>query len=468
MPERTFDLEERSMKTNRRSFLKTAARLGGWSVLLSQTGCTGLSGLPLRRQASMAGFRAQPLERIRVGIIGVGARGTGFVRRLSEIPDVEIKALCDVRPERVARESKLLVEKGRPAPAAYTGSQEVWRRLCESQEIDVVYVVTPWLCHAPMALYAMRCGKHVAVEVPAAMTVADCWRLVDTAEATRRHCMILENCCYGYNEMLALNLCRKGVLGDLIHGEAGYIHYTGKSYLEEDPTDEKGGQWRQRWYKEHTGNAYPTHGLGPVCQYMGINRGDRMEALTSMSSASLTRNRAVAEKYGKDSPQARDAYMMGDINTSIIRTRRGRTIMLQFDTTNPRPYSRINMISGTKGVLADYPLRVALEPAAHEWLDEKKLEALKAQHVHPLWDKNGEAAKKMGGHGGMDFLMDLRFCHCLRNGLPLDIDVYDTALWSSVVELSERSVLRGGTAVEVPDFTRGGWETAAPLGIVAI
>lgn len=456
------------MQTNRRGFLRNAAWMGGAAALISQSGCKGLSALTAGRGANMAGFRVEPMERIRVGIIGIGARGTGFVKRLSAIPDVDIMALCDVREERVARESKALVGQGKPAPAAFFGTQEIWRKLCEMREIDVVYVVTPWLWHAPMALYAMQCGKHVAVEVPAAMTVEDCWRLVDTAEATRRHCMILENCCYGQNELLALNLCRQGVLGDPIHGEAGYIHYTGKSYLEEDPTDEKGGQWRQRWYKQHTGNAYPTHGLGPVCQWMGINRGDRMDALTSMSSASLTRNRAVAEKYGKDSPQARDAYKMGDINTSLIRTRRGRTLVVQFDTTNPRPYSRINMISGTKGIFADYPLRVALEPDVHDWMDAKKLEELAVRYAHPLWDKNGEAAKKMGGHGGMDFLMDLRFCHCLRNGLPLDIDVYDTALWSSVVELSERSVLSGGSAVEVPDFTRGGWQSAAPLGVVTM
>lgn len=456
------------MKTNRREFLKTAAQAGGMATLLSQTGARGMSEGTVKRGASMAGFRVKPMARIGVGIIGVGSRGTGFVRRLAEIPGVAIKALCDVREERVVRESKRLVEKGLPAPAVYAGSLEIWRKLCESPEVDVVYVVTPWLWHAPMAVHAMHCGKHVAVEVPAAMTIEDCWRLVDTAEATRRHCMILENCCYGFNEMLALNLCRQGVLGDLVHGEAGYIHYTGKSYLEEDPTDEKGGQWRQRWYKEHTGNAYPTHGLGPICQSLGINRGDRMEALASMSSASLTRNRAVAEKYGAESPQARDAYKMGDINTSIIRTRRGRTITVQFDTTSPRPYSRINLISGTKGILADYPLRVALEPDVRDWMDEKKLAELKARYVHPLWDKSGESARKMGGHGGMDFLMDLRFCHCLRNGLPLDIDVYDTAAWSSVVELSERSVLQGGTAVEVPDFTRGGWETTAPLGIVTM
>jgi len=452
----------------RRQFLRSAAWAGGAALLAAQTGCRSLAGAGSARGGSMMGFRAPPLPRIRVGIIGIGARGTGFVRRLAAIPDVDITALCDVREARAVREAKALTDAGKPAPALYTGTETAWRGLCERPDVDVVYIITPWLWHTPMALYAMQCGKHAAVEVPAAMTVADCWRLVRTAEATRRHCMLLENCCYGFNELLALNLSRKGVLGDLIHGEAGYLHYTGTSYLEEDPTDEKGGQWRQRWYKEHTGNAYPTHGLGPVCQWMGINRGDRMDALTSMSSASLTRNRAVAAKYGPESPQAKDAYKMGDINSSLIRTRRGRTILVQFDTTSPRPYSRINLVQGSKGIFADYPLRVALVPDVHAWMDDAKLEALKTEHAHPLWDKNGEAARRMGGHGGMDFLMDLRVCHCLRHGLPLDIDVYDTALWSSVVELSERSVLNGGSAVDVPDFTCGGWQTAEPLGIVTV
>lgn len=456
------------MKTNRRGFMKAAAWAGGLAGMLAQPGCAALSGFSERKGKNMAGFRAEPLERVRVGIIGTGSRGSGFVKRLSDIPGVEVKALCDVHEDRVAQQVRVLTEKGRPAPAAYFGSRDVWRKLCESKEIDVVYVVTPWLLHTPMALYAMQCGKHAAVEVPAAVTVEQCWQLVDMAEATRRHCMILENCCYGENELLALNLCRKGVLGDLIHGEAAYIHDCRSLYLAEDAKGGTDGQWRLEWLKQHTGNAYPTHGFGPVCQYMDVNRGDRLEALTSMSSAPLGLGLAAADKYGKGSPQAKTAYKMGNMNTSLIRTYRGRTIMVQFDTLSPRPYSRLNLISGTKGVLADFPLRVALEPKAHAWMDDKALEALKAKYVHPLWDKNGEAAKAAGGHGGVDYMMDLRLSHCLRNGLPLDIDVYDTALWSSLVELSERSVLRGGAPVEVPDFTRGGWKTADPLGIVTI
>ena len=416
----------------------------------------------------MAGFRAEPLEKVRVGVIGLGHRGPGAVQRLSSIPGVEITALGDLYEERVAKQVKALADKGKPAPQTYNGAKDEWRKLCESKEVDLVYICTPWLLHTPMAVYAMQCGKHAATEVPAAVTLEQCWQLVDTAEAAQRHCMILENCCYGANEMLALMLCRKGVLGELVHGEAAYIHDLRASNLNEEAAGGYQGQWRLEWAKQHTGNPYPTHGLGPVCQYMDINRGDRFEYLTSVSTAQLGLSLAAAAKYGKGSPQAKMAYKLGDMNTTLIRTYRGRTIMVQHDTTSPRPYSRINTISGTKGILSDYPLRVALEPKAHDWLGEKALEELKAKYVHPLWDKSGELAKKVGGHGGMDFLMDLRLCHCLQKGLPLDIDVYDTALWSSLVELSESSVLRGGAPQKVPDFTRGGWKTAEPLGIVTV
>lgn len=433
---------------------------------LAQAGCRSLSQFPARKGACMAGFRAAPLEKVRVGIIGLGHRGPGAVHRLASIPGVEVAALCDLFEDRVAKQAKVLAGLGKPAPATFFGSKDEWRRLCESKGVDLVYICTPWLWHTPMAVYAMRCGKHAASEVPAAVTLEQCWELVDTAEATQRHCMLLENCCYGANELFALMLCRKGLLGELIHGEAAYIHDLRASKLREEKENGYQGQWRLEWSKQHTGNPYPTHGLGPVCQYMGINRGDRFETLTSLSTAQFGLSLAAAAKYGKGSPQAKMRYRLGDMNTTLIRTYRGRTILVQHDTTSPRPYSRLNTISGTKGTLSDYPLRVALEPDAHEWLGEKELEALKAKYAHPLWGTSGETAKKVGGHGGMDYLMDLRLCLCLQQGLPLDIDVYDSALWSSLVELSERSVVRDGKPVEVPDFTRGGWKSAEPLGIV--
>ena len=453
------------METDRRGFLKAAACVGGMVGMFGQTGCSSLDAGPGRADVRMMGFRASPIEKVRVGVIGVGSRGPAAVKRLSAIPNVEIVAIGDLYEDRVARQVKMLADQGKPAPVQFFGSKDEWRKMCEMKELDLVYICTPWLWHTPMAVYAMECGKHAVTEVPAAVTVEQCWQLVNTAEKTRRHCMMLENCCYGYNEMFALNLCRKGVLGDLVHGEAAYIHDLRKSKLSKTGYQ---GQWRLEFSKQHTGNPYPTHGLGPVCQYMDINRGDRFEYLTSVSSGQRGLTLAAQEEYGKNSDEAKTVYKLGDMNTTLVRTYRGRTIMIQHDTTSPRPYSRINMISGTKGILADYPLRVALDPKAHTWMDDKALEELKAKYIHPLWDKNGESAKKMGGHGGMDFLMDLRLCHCLQNGLPLDIDVYDTALWSSIVELSERSVEREGASIKVPDFTRGGWKTADPLGIVTI
>jgi len=255
------------------------------------------------------------------------------------------------------------------------------------------------------------------------------------------------------------------VLGDLVHGEGAYLHD-----LRDLKFSESGYQdmWRLNYSKQHTGNPYPMHGLGPICQYMGINRGDMFEYLTSVSSNQFGLTQFAAEKYGKESAQAKASYKLGDMNTTVIRTYRGRTIMVQHNTTSPRPYSRINTIMGTKGILSDYPLRVALEPKAHEWLGDADLAALKAKYIHPLWDKNGTAAKKAGGHGGMDYLLLLRLTYCLQNGLPLDISVYDSALWSSLVELTERSVQKRGASVDVPDFTRGGWKTTEPLGIVEV
>ncbi|MFA7172245.1 MAG: Gfo/Idh/MocA family oxidoreductase [Kiritimatiellia bacterium] len=453
------------MQLDRRSFIKAAALVGGAASLAAGSGCRTLQFKGITAAGSMMGFRADPLPKLRVGMIGVGHRGPAAVKRLSRIAGVRITAVSDLLQEKVDRQVQVLKERGAPAPDRYFGNPLEWRKLCESEQVDLVYLCTPWLCHTPMAVYAMECGKHVATEVPAAMTLEECWQLVETAEKTRRHCMMLENCCYGENEMMMLNLCRQGVLGELVHGEAAYIHD-----LSSGKISRTGNQvhWRSKWSIAHTGNPYPTHGLGPICQYMNINRGDRFQYLSSISSDQFGLTLKAKSVHGDKSEQAKARYALGDMNTTVIKTYRGRTIMVQHDTTSPRPYSRLNLISGTKGLVADYPLRAALEPQAHAWMGEKELAEMKAKYIHPLWDKSGEAAKKAGGHGGMDFMMDLRLCHCLQHGLPLDMDVYDAALWSSIVELSERSVLRKGGSVKVPDFTRGGWKNAEPLGIVSM
>ena len=453
------------MATNlgRRAFLQQTAWMGAAAAMSgSLAGCRTLGDAS---NMSVAGLKCSPLEKIRVGVIGLGARGPGAVQTYSTLPGVEVTALSDLFQDRAERQQKALKDKGKPDAAVYAGSEHAWKKLCESDKVDLVHVTTPWLLHAPMALYAMRCGKHVAVEVPAAVTVDECWEMVETSEKTRRHCMMLENCCYGESEMFALMLCRKGVLGELVHGEGAYLHDLASYKFSKTGYQ---GMWRLNFSKDHTGNPYPMHGMGPICQYMDINRGDNFDYLTSVSSDQRGLTQYAVDTFGKNSPEAKETYKLGDMNTTVIKTRRGRTIMVQHNTTNPRPYSRINTITGTKGTLTDYPLRVALSPKSHGWMSDAELAELKAKYVHPLWDKNGESAKKSGGHGGMDYLLLLRLCHCLHNGLPLDISVYDTALWSSVVELSERSALKRGASVDVPDFTRGGWKTAAPLGIVEV
>lgn len=453
------------MKTNRRDFLKGTAWMGATAAL---AGC--VSSAAKLCNGAMTGFAAPALKKVRIGHVGLGMRGPAAVQRMSAIPGVEVAALCDLYEERTGRLQKWLKEHGKPAAKEYVGP-EAYKALCES-DIDLVYITSPWALHTPIALYAMEHGKHVAIEVPSAMTIDECWALVEMSERTQRHCMQLENCCYGEIEMLTLNLVRQGKLGELVHAEGAYIHdLRALNYC--DPA--KGGYqgyWRLKWNTEHTGNPYATHGLVPLMQSMNINRGDQFDYLTSVSTRQIGMDAYAKETFGADSWQARLHPRLGDMSTTVIRTMNGKTIMIQHDVTSARPYSRINLMSGTLGVLNDYPFRIALadKPGApaHEWFDEKRTMEIRETYKHPLWKKAGELAKKIGGHGGMDFLMDLRLCYCLQNGLPLDMDVYDLAASCSLAELTERSATHRGASQDIPDFTRGGWKTAKPLGIVDI
>jgi predicted dehydrogenase len=449
------------MEQPRRDFLKTLTCSTAASAL---AGCQTANPPRASGAGSVFGLKAPALDEVHVGFIGVGHRGPAAVRRLSRIPKTKVVAICDVFEARVAKSAQDVMAAGHPQPAGYFGSEHIFKKLCERPDVNLVYVCTPWEWHVPMALYAMQCGKHVVVEVPIAMTVADCWKLVDMAEKTRLHCMMLENCCYGEDELFALTLARNGVLGELVHGDCGYIHELRAGLL--DNTYYK--NYPLEYFRRHAGNSYPTHGLGPICQYMGINRGDRFERLVSMESAEFGLTSYIKERFGPNDPRGQVRYASGDMNTTIVRTERGRTIMVQYGRYSPRPYSRINLISGTKGTLCSYPLRVALSPRWHDWVDEKTLADLKAKFTHPLWRKVGELAKKAGGHGGMDFLMEYRLCHCLLNGLPLDHSVYDGVTWSALVELTEQSVKQDGSSVAIPDFTRDGWKTAEPLGLVEV
>lgn len=458
---------------SRRDFLKIAAA-GMATVGLSQFKGFGETmvrpandpPLPLQRWGkTVMGLKCDPLDKVRIGVIGLGMRGLDGVDRLLKVEGVQITALCDILADRVEAAKKLVIAAGQPEPATFSKGDQAWMELCRRDDVNLVYSCTPWELHTPNAVYAMNQGKHVAVEVPAALTIDDCWQLVDTAEKTRRHCMMLENCCYDFFEMTTLNMARNGILGEIMHAECAYIHDL--RWLKFD--GEKGYQdmWRLKYSMKHTGNPYPTHGLGPVAQIMGINRSDKMDYLTSMSTNQVGMSLYAKNTFGEDSDVAGQNYKLGDMNTTLVHTANGKTIMIQHDTTSPRPYSRIHLISGTKGIAQKWPdQRIALEPDSHKWLKQDEFKSLMEKYDHPLFKKVGERAREVGGHGGMDFIMDYRLSYCLRNGLPLDQDVYDAAAWSSIVELSEKSVLSGSQPVDIPDFTRGEWLYTKPLGIV--
>ena len=454
------------MKTNRRNFLRiaglTGAGLAGSGIINAQgAGLDGMTDASLNQhhvkagqQFNMSGYAVPKLETVRVGIIGLGNRGPNAVERMTHIEGVEIKALCDIRPERIDNAKKRL-GKTKHDPVTYTGKEEAWKKLCERDDLDLVYICTPWHLHAPMAVYAMNQGKHVCVEVPAAKTIDECWELVETSERTRKHCMMLENCCYDFFELLTLNMARQGFFGDIIHAEGAYIH----DLLEGNFSKDKYYKlWRLK-ENQRKGNLYPTHGLGPIAQIMDINRGDKMDYLVSVSSADMTMEKMADKLASSDdfyAPFAGKTYR-GNMNSTTIRTRRGRTMLIQHDVSSPRPYSRIHLVSGTRGVASKYPEPARIS-AGHEWFTDEEFKAIEEKYKPKIIARVGELAKEVGGHGGMDFIMDWRTIDCLRNGLPLDQDVYDAALWSSIAPLSEWSVANRSNSIDVPDFTRGSWK----------
>jgi len=413
-----------------------------------------------QQKFNMSGYAAPKLDKVRIGFVGLGQRGPGAVERMSYIDGVEIVALCDQYPDRVEALQKLLEKQGLPRAKGYSGSKDAWKAMCENPGIDLIYITTPWRWHTPMAVYAMEQGKHAATEVPAAVTIDECWQLVETSERTKKYCMMLENCCYDFFELLTLNMARQGFFGEIVHGEGAYIHNLLDLNFKKDGYAE---MWRLKENQHRNGNLYPTHGLGPICQIMNINRGDQMEYLTSMSTNDFQmaqRAKAEAAKDSFYSEFATDHYR-GNMNTTTVRTYKGRTIMIQHDVTSPRVYSRIHLVSGTKGMASKYPdPKIA---TSHEWAKPEEMKELEEKYTPEIVMKIGEMAKKVGGHGGMDFMMDWRLIDCLRNGLPLDQDVYDAALWSCIAPLSEQSVANRSNSVDIPDFTNGAWKTNAPV-----
>jgi predicted dehydrogenase len=406
-------------------------------------GATSMLGVPFARH-----------ETVRLAIVGTGLRGTSVLGEWLAVDGVRITAVCDVVPEKAARAAKMVTDAGHPAPAIYTSGERDFERLVTRDDVDVVYTATPWDWHVPVCLAAMRAGKHAATEVPAATTLEDAWELVQTSEATRRHCMMMENCCYNFNEMLLDRMVKAGAFGEILYAEAAYIHDL-RSILFENRDE---GLWRRTPHTNRDGNFYPTHGLGPVAWYLDIHKGDRFDYLVSMSTPErgLTQWRALHEPPG--TAKWTERYTAGDINTSMIKTVRGKNILLQHNVTLPTPYSRLNAVRGTKGAFEDFPARLYIEgtPGGHAWkpIDD----TIRAQYAHPLWQRIGDIARAKGGHGGMDYIMAFRMIETMRQGLVPDFDVYDAAAWSAPWPLSEASLALSSAPVRFPDFTRGGWQ----------
>ena len=411
-------------------------------------------------QEDVVGLTTPALDTVRIGVIGLGMRGKGAVYRFSKIPGAKIVALCDPQQDKVDRAQETLAKAGHPAAAEYSGSLDAWMEMCRRDDIDLVYVVTDWRSHAKMGVYAMEQGKHVAIEVPAALTLDEIWQLVNTSERTRKHCMQLENCVYDYFELTTLNMAQQGVFGELLHVEGAYIHNL------EEYWDKYWNNWRLTYNKENRGDVYPTHGLGPACQLLDIHRGDRMKVLVSMDTKAVTGPKMMEKLTGEKCEDFKNA----DHTLTMVRTEKGKTILIEHNVMTPRPYSRQYQLSGTDGFANKYPVQQYLlrpesapESVNHEVLDAHKpvSEQVKAElmekYKHRIHRELEETAKKVGGHGGMDFIMDSRLVYCLRNGLPLDMDVYDLAEWCCFPELTRISLERGNMPVAVPDFTRGAW-----------
>ena len=452
-------------KLSRRDLLKNAALTG--VVLAGRVALPGASRVSAHAAAepdvtpalvadrqTMHGVPFERHETVRVGIVGTGLRGRSVLGELLAIDNVKIVALCDVVSSKTQMAAKLVTDAGQSAPEIYTSGDHAFEQLVARNDLDFVYTATPWEWHTPVMLAALAHGHHCGSECPIGTTLPELWALVDASEKARRHCLHLENCNYGETEMLVNRMVHAGVFGEVLHAEAAYLHDL-RSILFENRDE---GLWRRAWHTRANANLYPTHGLGPVSWYLDIHAGDKFEYLVSVAGPErgleVYREATVSDR---NDPKWREKYITGDHNTSILKTTKGKTVMLQHDVSNPRPYTRHNRLQGTKGAFEDYPPRIYVDgqKGGEAW---EPIDEWKTQFTHPLWSNIGELAKTRGGHGGMDFVMAYRLVQCLREGLVPDYDVYDAAAWSAPFPLSQMSILKGSSPIPFPDFTRGDWQ----------
>jgi len=449
-----------SKNFNRRDFIKTMAvagaglAMGNNALALPQAVPPFGPALPARP--------GKPMDKVRIGFVGVGLQGTSHVENFLKIPGCEIVAVCDIVESKVRRAQDMVEKAGFRRPEGYFDGEYDWRRVIGRDDIDLVFNSTPWQWHAPVCLEAMRGGKHAAVEVPIAITMDECWDLVETSEKTGRYCIMMENCNYDRVEMMILNMVKKGMFGELIHAECGYLHDL--RAVKHDMEGE--GVWRREFSMHNNGDLYPTHGLGPVMQCMDINRGNYFDTLVSVASKSRGLHEYAVKRFGADSPQAREKFVLGDVVITTIRTVSGETIVVTHDTSLPRPYSRNILVQGTQGLVRKYPEpKIYIEGVSKTDDQWEPLNEYLKLYGHPIWQEL-ESASKGAGHGGMDYIEDYRLVNALFKGVEPDMDVYDGVVMSAVRMLSETSVARGGKTLKFPDFTRGMWKNKRELMVM--
>jgi predicted dehydrogenase len=445
---------------SRREFLKLSGFAAAGATLAGST--FGQSCVHAAPAASPD--KTKPIDLVRIGFVGVGNRGSHLAGLLLDMDGVEIRAVGDLVEDRAKNIQSLAGTKGKAKPEVYCQGERDFERMCDRKDLDLIVTATPWEWHTPICVAAMKAGKHAATEVPASWTIEQCWELVETSEKTGRHCVMLENVCYFRNVMMVLNMVRQGLLGELVHCECGYQHDV-RGY-QEDTTPGAKPSWRRQEALAHNGNLYPTHPIGPVAQWLNINRGDRFDYIVSVSSKSVGVPAYFKEKLGADHPLAREPLKQGDVNTSIIRTVNGSTVTLYYDTQLPRPYDLILRVQGTKGIYLGTLDQIYVDgrsPTEHTW---EPIAPYAKEYDHPLWRQlETKAAGK--GHGGGDYLVLYRLIEALRTGTAPDMDVYDAATWSVITPLSEQSVANRGRPVDFPDFTHGKWKTNPPLAVPA-
>ena len=459
---------------NRKHFLKSVlgtSALLGTSINSFSFGIDSIEELidktKVKTSGEMFSFSDKKINKVKVGIIGVGNRGSVLLEMfqyLVENNHAEIIAISDISEKKVNNALDKLSKFQNKKAKLFFKSADDWKKMCKIEDIDLILIATPWNLHAHMSIHAMEMGKHVACEVPIASTLEDCWKLIEVSERTKKHLIMMENCNYNEEELWILNMTQEGVFGDITHAEGAYLHDLRALLLDSKYYE---GQWRLKEHIDRNGNFYTTHGLGPIAFYLNIGRGDNFSHLTSMSSREL--NLSLASKKMN---HVVTSYKCGDMNNTLIKTYNGKTILLQFDVHTGRPYSRINKLVGTKAVHDGYPSRLYVDSEnpkywGHNWLGKEEYNFYKNKYQHPIIKKLKSISNNFKqGHGGMDFIMIYRLIRCLNLGIPLDINLYDSVMWSAITPLSELSVATNSNSVKIPDFTNGKWKKNSGLEIM--